>query len=47
MSSGLIIFIVFGVIILILKYWKEVVWLKIGLVIVIVLILNDFVINNG
>ena len=40
MSSGLITLIAFGVIILILKHWKEAAWLKIGSVIVIALILN-------
>lgn len=39
LSIGFIIILVVGVIILILKYWKGVEWVKIGLVIVIVLIL--------
>ena len=47
MSSGLITIIAFGVIILILKHWKEAAWLKIGSVIVIALILNDLATNNG
>lgn len=47
MSSGLITIIAFGVIMLILKHWKEAAWLKIGSVIVIALILNDFATNNG
>lgn len=45
MWIGFIMFLSFVVILLIFKYWWGVEWFKIGLVILIVLILNDFVIN--
>lgn len=47
LKSGFITILAFGVIVLILKHWKGAEWLKIGSVILIALILNDFAMNQG
>ncbi|KAA9178928.1 hypothetical protein F6X86_06745 [Enterococcus durans] len=47
MSSGFITLLSFAVILLIFKHWRGAEWLKIGSVILIALILNDFATNQG
>ncbi len=47
LSTGFITVLAAGAIILILKHWKGAEWAKIGSVIVIALILQDFATNQG
>ncbi|EKQ3612494.1 hypothetical protein EA94_01166 [Enterococcus faecalis] len=47
LSGGFITILAAGVIVLILKHWKGAEWLKIGSVIFIALILQDFAVNQG
>ncbi|MFS1131643.1 hypothetical protein ACFC9O_12785 [Enterococcus faecalis] len=47
LSGGFITILAAGVIGLILKHWKGAEWLKIGSVIIIALILQDFAVNQG
>lgn len=47
MKSGFITLLSFAVILLIFKHWRGAEWLKIGSVILIALILNDFAVNQG
>ncbi|EGP5130936.1 hypothetical protein CUN25_01635 [Enterococcus faecium] len=47
MRTGFITLLSFAVILLIFKHWRGAEWLKIGSVILIALILNDFATNQG
>lgn len=47
LGTGFITVLAAGVIVMIMKHWKDAAWLKIGSTILIALILRDFAMNQG
>ncbi|MTD40082.1 hypothetical protein GIX45_15985 [Erwinia sp. CPCC 100877] len=47
LTGGFITIVAFGTILMILRYWKDAAWLKIGSTILIALIVMDFANNQG